>query len=232
MRRCNLSVEETRNGLRALDLAEYVPKPAAGVVFRLRLRRSESCLARLARPFTKRLLTRGSGGHPEAGNSAVPEKWCAVVGSPRDLQQIVGAGQMPGVQRCLPRVQVGLAGQAGVERLQPLGCLQQQRGASLPGACANATCPRSKYTRALANSSSGPASAVATSSSALPNAPACAAASVRPARRPGSADSSTKCSQNDHRTIEPTGLTRPRSAGRVARGRCSGVSGRRSRYRH
>ena len=48
-------------------------------------------------------------------------------GGAGDLQQIVGARQMPGEQRCLVGVQVGLAGQVQVERLQPLGRLQQQR---------------------------------------------------------------------------------------------------------
>jgi hypothetical protein len=45
-----------------------------------------------------------------------------------NLRQVAGAGQVPGEQRRLPGVQVGLAGQAGVEWLQPPGRLEQQRG--------------------------------------------------------------------------------------------------------
>ena len=50
------------------------------------------------------------------------------LGGAGDLQHMAGAGQMPGEPRCLVGVQVGLAGQVQVERLQPPGRLQQQRG--------------------------------------------------------------------------------------------------------
>ena len=55
--RCNAGVEETRSGLRALDLAEYAPKPTAGGVYRLHLCSSEPLLSAVARSFTKRLLS-------------------------------------------------------------------------------------------------------------------------------------------------------------------------------
>ena len=53
-----------------------------------------------------------------------------------------------------------------------LAALSSRAGASLPKPEANATWPRSKFTRACWNSSRGLASAAASSSRALPNAPA------------------------------------------------------------
>ena len=44
-----------------------------------------------------------------------------------DLEQIAGAGQLPGEQGRHPGGQVGLAGQVQVERLEPAGRLEQQR---------------------------------------------------------------------------------------------------------
>ena len=89
------------------------------------------------------------------------------------------------------------------------------RAASLYSPEANATCPRSRSVRALCSSSSGPASAMASRSSAWPNAPArrlaCAAASVRPARRAGSAVSSAARSQNAAAAASP-----PRACARPA----------------
>ena len=49
-------------------------------------------------------------------------------GGAGDLQQIAGAGQAPGEHRRHPRGQVGLPGQSEVDRLEPPGRLEQQRG--------------------------------------------------------------------------------------------------------
>ena len=47
---------------------------------------------------------------------------------PGDLEHIAGACQMPGKRGCAPRSQIGLTGQIEVQRLEPLGRLEQQRG--------------------------------------------------------------------------------------------------------
>ena len=49
------------------------------------------------------------------------------LGGAGDLQHVAGARQAPGERRRHPRGQVGVAGQVPVERLEPLGRLQQQR---------------------------------------------------------------------------------------------------------
>ncbi len=48
-------------------------------------------------------------------------------GGAGDLRQIPGARETPGEQRGHPRAQIGLARQVQVERLEPLGGLEQQR---------------------------------------------------------------------------------------------------------
>ena len=69
-----------------------------------------------ARPSSSR--SAGRGGCARRGQGP---------GGAGDLQQVAGAGQMPGEHRRAPRVQIGLARQVEVERLQPPGRLQQQR---------------------------------------------------------------------------------------------------------
>ena len=84
-----------------------------------------------------------------------------------------------------------------------------------PGPEANATCPRSRSARARCSSSTGPASAMASRSRAWSNAPACrlacAAASVRSARRAGSAVSAAARSRNAAAAASP-----PRACARPA----------------
>jgi hypothetical protein len=48
-------------------------------------------------------------------------------GGTGDLRQVAGARETPGEQRGHPRAQIGLARQVQVERLEPLGGLEQQR---------------------------------------------------------------------------------------------------------
>ena len=94
-------------------------------------------------------------------------------GGAGDLEHIAGACQMPGERGRAPRGQVGLAGQIQVQRLEPLGRLEQQRGSVAAQARDERDLPAQQVHPARWNSSSGPASAVASSSRALPNAPAC-----------------------------------------------------------
>ena len=70
------------------------------------------------------------------------------------------------------RVEVGVAREPRVERLEPLRGLQQQSWASLPRFTANAIWARSTSTWAHWNSVSGPESAMATNPSATSRAPA------------------------------------------------------------
>ena len=87
-----------------------------------------------------------------------------------DLQQDAAFGEMPRHTGCTPGGQVGLAREIQVERLEPSrGLEQQQREHRCPRPEAKATWPRSRSTRARWNSSSGPASAVASSPSAASN---------------------------------------------------------------
>jgi len=46
-------------------------------------------------------------------------------GGPRDLQNVAGGRETPGKQRCTPRVEIGLAREAPVERLETLRRVQQ-----------------------------------------------------------------------------------------------------------
>jgi hypothetical protein len=45
-------------------------------------------------------------------------------GGAGDLKQVAGASQVPGEFRRVPRVEVGLTGEAKVKRLEPLGRLE------------------------------------------------------------------------------------------------------------
>ena len=127
-----------------------------------------------------------------------------------------GARQAPGEHGCHPGGQVGLPGRVGVERLEPLSRLEQQRRGVAAQAGGEHTCPRSRSTRALANSSSGPvptsppSSAVTSSPRAWPNSPASrltwAAASVRSTRRTGSTVSRTARSRNAAAAARPPRL--------------------------
>ena len=102
-----------------------------------------------------------------------------------------------------------------VQRLEPLGRVEQQGGASRPRVAANVICACSSCARACASSSSGPDRATASSRSASSGAPAwclpCAAASARRARRSGSGVSSAARSWNAAPAARP-----PRARARPA----------------
>ena len=100
-----------------------------------------------AKPSSTRSTRRGGC----AGGGRAP-------GGAGDLKQVAGARQMPGEECRLPRVDVGLAGQVEVERLEPLGRLQQQRGSVAAQAGGERDPARAASPPGRAwNSSSGPA---------------------------------------------------------------------------
>ena len=112
-----------------------------------------------------------------------------------DLARIASTHQAVGGLRSRERFEVCLAREPGIQRLEPLGRIEQQGGASRPRVVAKVICACNSWARACSSSSRGPALATASSRSAASFAAAwClpfAARSARCARRLGSGVSST-----------------------------------------
>ena len=119
------------------------------------------------------------GGPPRAAGAAAVPQLLRVTPPARRCRD---GPRAAGEHRRGKRVQAGGAGKSGVDRLQPLGGLEQQRRSVAPRLEANASWARTRPTRACCNSSSGPASAMPSSASAAPNAPTwtCTARGQRP----------------------------------------------------
>ena len=122
--------------------------------------------------------------------------------------------ELAGEHRGGPRVQVGLACQRAIQGLELLGRLRQQRRGVATRAGGERDLPAQQAARACWSSSSGPAAAMLSRSSAASNAPArrlaWAAARARPARGPGSPVSSTaRCKNAAAAAIPPRACARP-----------------------
>ena len=147
---------------------------------------------------------RASDPVPEAGAS--PEAPPAPLARLRSRP--CSADRAAGEDQCRQRVQVGLARELDIERLEPLGCFEQQR---LERRCrdwrrtraARAAAPLARVALDRAARFPPPPTAPATASNAPAPRLTCAAASARSARRVGSADSDTERSRNAAAAARP-----------------------------
>ena len=73
-----------------------------------------------------------------------------------DLARITSTGQAIGGERRRERLEIGLAREPGIQRLEPLGRLEQQRRSIAPRVIANVICACKSCARACSSSSSGP----------------------------------------------------------------------------
>jgi DNA-binding CsgD family transcriptional regulator len=87
--------------------------------------------------------------------------------------QIVGACEPPGEQRGIPRVQVRLARERGIQRLQLLGRLHQQRRGVAARAGGERNLPAQQVGAGLLEVIQRPAIAMLSNSAAASSAPAC-----------------------------------------------------------